>query len=176
MVDTSSNPKSVEDFMSKEALARAASKDESQVDVNVVDQPLEIDQGVPAPPIGRRRGTSYPIDDLKVGESFYLPSKGPKDDPVGRLSSIVSAARLRYQTPVVDDKGKPVMEDYKKVTYKRGPNGKGFAKDATGHRIVESTATEQRQKMSTPTRVFRVARAAEDDPRGPNGARCFRLK
>lgn len=137
--------------------------------------PVQIDNDVSMPTTRRRSASGiYPLDSLEVGQSFHVASTGPTDDPVGRLSSTVSAAKTRYSPVVTGEDGKPKMEAYERTEYKRGANGKGFAHDAEGKRIVAAVHPGTRAVRGPASRTFKVVKVGATDPRGP-GARCFRV-
>lgn len=140
----------------------------------LVSESVPIDRDVSMPARTRKANSQYPLDQLEVGHSFHVAAIDAKDDPVGRLSSTVSASKGKYTTPVLGADGKPVMKTVTKREYQRGANGKGFAKDANGKRILAKETKVDVAERSAPSRNFKVVKAAADDPRGP-GARCFRI-
>ncbi len=132
---------------------------------------FQIDDAVPLPAHSTRgRSGGYPFDQLQVGQSFHVPlGKDDKEpaDVATRLQSSVSGARARYAEVI------PGQFDTVTVkTYQRTPDGKGYAKDAAGKRIVTSSKDEQRAKTKT-VRDFTVKAVDASDPRGV-GARVWR--
>jgi len=132
---------------------------------------FEIDSDVPMPGATSRRGRSggYPFDALQVGQSFHVAMS--KDDDtldalLTRLSSSVSGARTRYAEPTGETETVTVK------TYKRGPDGKGYAKDEAGKRIVETETTEDRPKTRV-VRDFKAAKVGANDSKG-EGVRIWR--
>lgn len=127
-----------------------------------------IDDGVTMPTDVARRGRSggYPFDKLEVGQSFHVAKSAENPDPASRLASSVSGARVRFSEKTGETETVTVK------TYKRGPDGKGYAKDADDKRIVESERQETRDKLKV-TRDFTVKSVGTDDPRG-EGARVWR--
>lgn len=129
---------------------------------------FDIDDGVAMPGASTRgRSGGYPFDKLEVGQSFHVAKTADNPNPADRLASSVSGARTKY----AEDTGE--TETVKVKTYKKGENGKGFAKDADGKRIVESETDATRPKLKV-TRDFTVKTVGADDPRG-EGARVWRI-
>ena len=139
------------------------------VAVNAKSSGFEIDDGVEMPTDSKRRGreTGYPFDKLEIGQSFHVPTTSDNTDPASRLASSVSGARLRFSEPT------GATETVEVKTYVRHESGKGFAKDADGKRIVESTKTEERPVLRM-TRDFAVKAVGPNDPKG-EGARVWRV-
>lgn len=130
----------------------------------------DIDDGVPMPTGTVRRGREggYPFDKLEIGQSFHVAKTADNEDPAARLASSVSGARVKYSEEVPGE-----TETVVKKTYKRGPDGKGYAKDADGKRIVESEETVTVPKLKM-TRDFVCKSVGADDPKG-EGARVWRV-
>lgn len=130
----------------------------------------DIDDGVPMPTGTVRRGREggYPFDKLEIGQSFHVAKTAENPDPAARLASSVSGARVKYSEEIPGE-----TETVTVKTYKRGPDGKGYAKDADGKRIVESETTETRPKTKL-TRDFVCKSVGADDPKG-EGARVWRV-
>jgi len=136
-------------------------------DTAAVSGTFDIDDSVPMPGASTRgRSGGYPFDKLEVGQSFHVAKSADNPTPADRLASSVSGARTKYST----DTGE--TEEVTVKTYKKGENGKGFAKDADGKRIVESETKATRPKLKV-TRDFTVKTVGADDPRG-EGARVWR--
>lgn len=129
----------------------------------------EIESDVVMPTGATRRGRegSYPFDKLEIGQSFHVAKTAENPDPTNRLASSVSGARVRFSV----ETGETETVEVKR--YQRNPEGKGFAKDAEGHRIVEGTETVTRPKLQV-TRDFAVKSVGADDPKG-EGARVWRI-
>lgn len=129
---------------------------------------FEIDDAVaiPADSARRSREGGYPFDKLEVGQSFHVAKTVANPDPVTRLQSSVSGARAKYSV----ETGETETVTVKK--YQRGENGKGYAKDADGKRIVASTKEVTRAKTKI-VRDFTVKAVDASDPRG-EGARVWR--
>lgn len=130
----------------------------------------EIEDNVAMPTGTQRRGREggYPFDKLEIGQSFHVAKTAENPDPASRLASSVSGARVKYSEEVPGE-----TETVTVKTYKRGPDGKGYAKDADGKRIVESETTETRPKLKL-TRDFVVKSVDASDPKG-EGARVWRV-
>lgn len=130
----------------------------------------DIDDGVPMPTGTVRRGREggYPFDKLEIGQSFHVAKSADNEDPAARLASSVSGARVKYSEEVPGE-----TETVTKKTYKRGPDGKGYAKDADGKRIVESEETVTVPKLKL-TRDFVCKSVDASDPKG-EGARVWRV-
>lgn len=130
----------------------------------------DIDDGVPMPTGTVRRGREggYPFDKLEIGQSFHVAKTADNEDPAARLASSVSGARVKYSEEVPGE-----TETVVKKTYKRGPDGKGYAKDADGKRIVESEETVTVPKLKL-TRDFVCKSVDASDPKG-EGARVWRV-
>lgn len=131
----------------------------------------DIDDGVPMPTGTVRRGREggYPFDKLEIGQSFHVAKSADNEDPATRLASSVSGARVKYSVEVPGE-----TETVTKKTYKRGPDGKGYAKDADGKRIVESEETVTVPKLKL-TRDFVCKSVDATDPKG-EGARVWRVE
>jgi hypothetical protein len=129
---------------------------------------FEIDDAVaiPADSARRSREGGYPFDKLEVGQSFHVAKSVANPDPVTRLQSSVSGARAKFSVETGETETVTVKE------YQRGPDGKGYAKDGDGKRIVATTKTVSRAKMVI-TRDFTVKAVDASDPRG-EGARVWR--
>ena len=129
-----------------------------------------IEDNVPMPTGTVRRGREggYPFDKLEIGQSFHVPKTADNEDPAARLASSVSGARVKYSEEIPGE-----TEEVEVKTYKRGPDGKGYAKDADGKRVVESTKMETRPKLKM-TRDFVCKSVGADDPKG-EGARVWRV-
>lgn len=130
-----------------------------------------IDDGVPMPTGTVRRGREggYPFDKLEIGQSFHVAKTAENPDPAARLASSVSGARVKYSEEIPGE-----TETVTKKTYKRGPDGKGYAKDADGKRIVESEETVTVPKLKL-TRDFVCKSVDASDPKG-EGARVWRVE
>lgn len=130
----------------------------------------DIDDGVPMPTGTVRRGREggYPFDKLEIGQSFHVAKTADNEDPATRLASSVSGARVKYSEVIPGE-----FETVKVKTYKKGPDGKGYAKDADGKRIVESETEEQRPKTKL-LRDFVCKSVDASDPKG-EGARVWRV-
>lgn len=126
-----------------------------------------IEDGIDVPTIsGRgRTGTTYPFEQLAVGQSFFVPNDEKKTNAAKSLASTVSSATARYAVEAKDGAGNTITETVKVKTFKKGEDGKN-AKDENGKPIVESETTETRPKMIE-TRKF-VVRSVE------GGARIWR--
>lgn len=131
----------------------------------------DIDDGVPMPTGTVRRGREggYPFDKLEIGQSFHVAKTAENPDPAARLASSVSGARVKYSEEIPGE-----TETVTKKTYKRGPDGKGYAKDADGKRIVESEETVTVPKLKL-TRDFVCKSVDASDPKG-EGARVWRVE
>jgi hypothetical protein len=131
----------------------------------------DIDDGVPMPTGTVRRGREggYPFDKLEVGQSFHVAKSADNEDPAARLASSVSGARVKYSVEVPGE-----TETVEKKTYQRGPDGKGYAKDADGKRIVASTETVTVPKLKL-TRDFVCKSVDASDSKG-EGARVWRVE
>jgi hypothetical protein len=132
----------------------------------------EIEDNIPIPTSTARRGRTggYPFENLNVGQSFHVAAKEGEEpaDVAARLQSSVSGARARF----AEETGE--TETVTQKTYKRSEDGKSFAKDAEGRRIVESEQQVQRP-VTRLTRDFTVKPVGADDPKGP-GARVWRVE
>jgi hypothetical protein len=62
---------------------------------------------------GGRNGAVYPFDDLAVGQSFFVPATDDKPEPAKSIASTATSAAKRFATPVTNEDGSPVMEEYK---------------------------------------------------------------
>src|ERR1044072_4568348 len=78
-------------------------------------QTFQIEDGIElAPVVGRGRGAeTYPFDQLKVGQSFFVPNTPEKPNVAKSLASTVSSGSRRYATESegetrVDRKGNTV--------------------------------------------------------------------
>lgn len=131
---------------------------------------FDIDDGVPMPTGTVRRGREggYPFDKLEIGQSFHVAKTAENPDPATRLASSVSGARVKYSVETGE------TEQVEKKTYQRGPDGKGYAKDADGKRIVESTETVTVPVLKL-TRDFVCKSVDASDPKG-EGARVWRVE
>lgn len=129
---------------------------------------FEIDDAVAMPVNATRRlrDGGYPFDKLEVGQSFHVAKSAKNPDPVTRLQSSVSGARARYSVETGETETVTTKE------YQRNENGKGYAKDADGKRIVSATK-EVTRPVTKVTRVFTVKAVDASDPRG-EGARVWR--
>lgn len=129
---------------------------------------FEIDDAVAMPTDAARRSREggYPFDKLEVGQSFHVAKTGKNPDPVTRLQSSVSGARAKYAVETGETETVTVKE------YQRGADGKGYAKDADGKRIVASSK-EVTRAVTKVTRDFTVKAVDASDPRG-EGARVWR--
>lgn len=138
---------------------------------------FEIDDDVPMPEApkkrGRNRGSKYPFEKLEIGKSFHVPKTKEMPDPVSALASSLTGARRRYEVPVLDGAGKPVVESVKVKVYAKDKDGKRI-KDANNKFVVASETLVEKPKMQQ-TRDFTVIEVGADDPRGA-GARVFRTK
>lgn len=133
-----------------------------------------IQSGFVVPENSARRGrqSSYPFDQLEVGQFFDVPP-AKKDDGklettdevVARLQSSVSGARARYAVQDGDKTKTVTVREYQKDA-----DGK-FVKDADGKRIVTSETAETRPVMKA-VRDFKVI--ANPTP-GVAGARVGRI-
>ena len=130
----------------------------------------DIEDNVPMPTGTQRRGREggYPFDKLEIGQSFHVAKTAENPDPASRLASSVSGARVKFSEEIPGE-----TETVTVKTYKKGPDGKGYAKDADGKRIVESETTETRPKTKL-LRDFVVKSVGADDPKG-EGARVWRV-
>lgn len=65
---------------------------------------FQIEDSVPVPAIsGRGRGgTTYPFEQLAVGQSFFVPNSEDKPNAAKSLASTVSSATARYAVPSAD--------------------------------------------------------------------------
>lgn len=128
---------------------------------------FEIDADVAMPVVTRRpRESAYPFDKLEVGQSFHVAPTAEFPDPVSRLYSSVSGARLKWSVPTGEKETVTVKE------YQRVGDTKAYAKGADGKRIVVAEREEVRDVLK-PTRDFKVVEVGADDKRGA-GARVFR--
>lgn len=129
----------------------------------------EIDDAVPLPTntVRRTREGGYPFDKLEVGQSFHVAKTAENPDPASRLASSVSGARVKFSEVIPGE-----FETVTKKTYKKGADGKGYAKDENGKRIVESE-TEESQPKTRLLRDFVVKSVDASDPKG-EGARVWR--
>lgn len=85
---------------------------------------FQIEDSVPVPAIsGRGRGgTTYPFEQLAVGQSFFVPNTEDKPNAAKSLASTVSSATARYAVPAEDGSTKtnkkgetvPVMVETRK--------------------------------------------------------------
>lgn len=132
-------------------------------------QSFEIEDGVAIPATSARKGREggYPFDKLEIGQSFHVAKTAENPDPASRLASSASGARAKHA--VDTDKTETVTVS----VYKKGEDGKGYAKDADGKRIVESTK-EVTRPVKRLTRDFVVKSVGADDPKG-EGARVWRV-
>ncbi len=130
---------------------------------------FEIEDGVEMPTGKVRRGreSGYPFDKLEIGQSFHVAKTDKNEDPAARLASSVSGARVKYSV----DTGE--TETTEKKTYQRGPDGKSYAKDADGKRIVASVETVTVPVLKL-TRDFVCKAVDASDPKG-EGARVWRV-
>lgn len=130
----------------------------------------EIESGVEMPTEKQRRGRTggYPFDMLEVGQSFHVAKDKENSDPASRLASSVSGARARYSIETGETETVSVNQ------FQRTENGKSFAKDAEGKRIVIGQEIVTRAKK-TVVRDFMVKAVGANDPKG-EGARVWRTK
>lgn len=127
----------------------------------------EIDDGVVAPPKTRKPNKNgYPFDKLEVGQSFHVAPTAEFPDPVARLQSSVSGAKLKYSVPTGEN------ETVEIKLYQRVGNTKEYAKGADGKRIQVGSRSETRPVLKA-TRDFTVFPVDADDKRGV-GARVLR--
>lgn len=155
--------------------AALASGNESEVQTSGKVK-FEIDDDVPMPAIKKesgRRGSKYPFDDLKPGQSFHIAATAKVPNPLASLASSLTVARRRYEIAAVDANGNPIMETVKVKNYKLDASGKRV-KGPDDKFIVESEQAVQRQKR-TATREFTAHVVGKDDPRGA-GVRVYRQK
>jgi hypothetical protein len=131
---------------------------------------FEIEDNVAMPTDATRRGRSggYPFDKLNVGQSFHVAKTTENPNPAERLASSVSGARAKFAIPDGDKTETVTVKEYQRAE----GEGKGFAKDADGKRIVVSSREETRPAMKV-TRDFTVKSVGADDPKG-EGARVWR--
>lgn len=135
---------------------------------------FEIDDDVPMPTKaskGGKRGSKYPFDSLKIGQSFHVPTTKDNPDPVAALASSLTGARRRYSIPAVDANGAKLFESATIKTFQLDASGKRV-KGADGKWIVTGSKSEQRPVLKL-TRDFMVVAVDKKDPKGP-GARVFR--
>lgn len=77
---------------------------------------FQIEDNIPVPAIsGRgRTGTTYPFDQLEVGQSFFVANTEEKPNAAKSLASTVSSATARYAEPTgntkMNKKGEEVPE------------------------------------------------------------------
>lgn len=137
---------------------------------------IEIDTDVKMPEAqkkrGGKRGSKYPFDKLEIGASFHVPKSKDMPNPVSALASSLTGARRRYESPVLDSEGKPVMETVTVKTY--AVDAKGKRVKANGKFVVTGEKATQRAKVIQ-NRDFQVFEVGADDPKG-EGARVFRTK
>lgn len=128
----------------------------------------EIEDGVALPTSTTRRGREggYPFEKLEIGQSFHVAKSDKNPNPVSRLASSVSGARVRFSEKTGE------MENATVKTYAKNADG-SYTKDADGKRVVESTATESREKLRL-TRDFVCKAVGAEDPKG-EGARVWRV-
>lgn len=128
---------------------------------------FEIDADVAMPTVTRRpRESAYPFDKLEVGQSFHVAPTEEFPDPVSRLQSSVSGARLKWSVPTGEKETVTVKE------YQRVGDTKAYAKGPDGKRIIAAERSEERDVLK-PTRDFKVVAVDASDKRGA-GARVFR--
>jgi len=129
---------------------------------------FELTSDVPMPTIRRRgrEGSGYPIDTMEVGQSFHVSARDGEDDPLARISSTISAARLKYSEEVPGE-----FEEGLQRNFKKDADGKRV-KGPDGKFIFEGSVTVQKPKRKQ-LRDWCVASVDADDPKGP-GARVWR--
>lgn len=130
---------------------------------------FEIEDGVAIPANSTRKGREggYPFDKLEIGQSFHVAKTADNPDPASRLASSASGARAKHAVATGE------KETVNVNVYKREADGKAYAKDGDGKRIVERTESLTRDKMKL-TRDFVVKSVGADDPKG-EGARVWRV-
>lgn len=137
---------------------------------------FEIEKGVAMPTNTVRNGggreSSYPFDQLEVGDSFHVPKTAENPNPAVRLASSVSGARVKYSEAVNNDDGTPKTETVKVPVYQKDADGKTFSKDAEGKRI-KTGEQDAVKPVTKQTRDFSVKTVAATDPKG-EGARVWR--
>lgn len=117
--------------------------------------------------------SKYPYDQLvAVGYSFHVPATEDNPEPHKTMASNVGAANRRYEKPVLDEHGQPVMETVKKKrVVKDGLGNK--VKDDKGKLVYETY--EENQPKTRPDRKFAARRVDKSDPLGP-GVRVYRVE
>lgn len=106
------------------ATSEATSETRRNAETEKVKTMFQIEDGVPVPAIsGRGRGgTTYPFEQLAVGQSFFVPNTEDKPNAAKSLASTVSSATARYAVPAEDGSTKtnkkgevvPVMVETRK--------------------------------------------------------------
>lgn len=147
------------------------------VTASVVIPIFTIRSDIPMPTVkrrGRKGGSKYPIESMEVKQSFHIAITATDPDPASRIASSLANARLKFAIPVSNDDGSPKMVEKTIRVYQKNADGKGLAKGADGHRIVESETKETVQE-TTNGRDWAVATVDASDPEGA-GARIWRTK
>lgn len=150
-------------------------KDNKPAEAAAPKTKIGIDTNIPMPEFTRRSPgeSTYPFDKLEVGHSFHVPKTAANPDPLTRLSSSISGARLRYSPVLTDAEGKPIMETVEKTIYQTDEAGE-YVKDAEGKRVKTGTEQVEREKRGDPTRDFKAKVVDASDPAG-EGVRCWRI-
>lgn len=151
-----------------EAGVAELAKQDAPAPTPVAKSGVDIDDGVPIPASNSRRARDgkYPFANLEIGQSFHVAKTAKNENPVARLASSVSGARIKFSV----ESGE--TETVTKKTYER--NGKSYVKDAEGKRIVVSTEATEVPKLKL-TRDFVCKSVGADDPKG-EGARVWRVE
>jgi len=56
---------------------------------------IKVDKGIPIPKPRQGTGSGYPWDDMKVGDSFFIPNDAENMNNVAHQNKLSSAARSR---------------------------------------------------------------------------------
>ncbi len=140
---------------------------------------FEIETGIAIPKSTRGnsgnlkpRTSSYPFDQLEIGQSFHVAVSAEDAEPWKKMASNVSAANARSETKYVDPStGQTPMVQVQKKT---------LAKDAAGNNVLDAagkktylTSIEIVEK-TVPTKHFVARQVNAKDSKGP-GVRVFRV-
>lgn len=53
----------------------------------IMDNEIKIEKGIPIPQNNVGRNAQYPLSEMEVGDSFFVPAKGKKESTLRQISS-----------------------------------------------------------------------------------------